>query len=72
MYITNPAQGERHYLHLLLQQIPGVLAFTDLKMSPDGSIQRTYKEAAMKLGLLESDDEWDQCLSETTISLMPK
>ena len=72
MYTTNPAQGERHYLHLLLHHIPGVLEFTDLKMSPDGTIQRTYKEAAMKLGLLESDDKWDQCLSEAEISFMPK
>ena len=72
MYTTNPPQGERHYLYLLLHHIPGALDFTDLKMSPDGTIQRTYKEASMKLSLLESDDEWDQCLSEAAISFMPK
>ena len=69
---TNPSQGERHYLHLLLHHIPGAMSFTDLKVSPDGTIQNTYKEAAMKLGLLESDDEWDQCLSEAAVSFMPK
>ena len=72
MYITNPSQGERHYLHLLLHNIPGAMSFTDLKMSPHGTVQRTYKEAAMALGLLESDEEWDQCLSEAAVSFMPK
>ena len=71
-YTTNPAQGERHYFHLLLHHVSGAMSFTDLKISPDGNIQRTYKEAAMKLGLLESDDEWDHCLSEAAISFMPK
>ena len=72
MYTTNPPQGERHYLHLLLHHIPGAMSFTDLKKSSDGTIQSTFKETAMKLGLLESDDEWDKCLSEAAISFMPK
>ena len=41
-------------------------------MSPDGTIQKTYKEAAMELGLLESDEELDQCLSEAAVSFMPQ
>ena len=53
MYTTNPAQGEWHYLHILLHHIPGAKAFADLKRSPDGTILTTYKEVAMKLGLLE-------------------
>ena len=72
MYTTNPSQGKRHYLHLLLHHIPGAKSFSDLKKSPNGTIQGTYKEAAMKLGLLDSDDEWDQCLSEAAVSFMPK
>ena len=72
MYTTNSSQGERHYLHLLLHHIPGAKSFSDLKKSPDGTIQGTYKEAAMKLGLLDSDDEWDQHLSEAAVSFMPK
>ena len=41
MYTTNPAQGERHYLHLLLHHIPGAMSFSDLRLSPDGTIQKT-------------------------------
>ena len=71
-HTTNPSQGEWHYLHLLLHHIPGAMSFKDLKTSPDGTIQRTYEEAAMKLGLLESDDEWNECFSGASVSFMPK
>ena len=32
----------------------------------------TFKETAIAHGLLESDTEWDNCLSEASISFMPK
>ena len=70
MHTTNPSQGERHYLCLLLNHIPGTMSFSDLKKSPDGTILRTYK--AMKLGLLDSVEEWDECLSDAAVSFMPK
>ena len=72
MYTTNPSQGERHYLHLLLHHVKGATCFTDLKTSPDGVLHRTFKEMALALGLLETDEEWDDCLSEASVSFMPK
>ena len=72
MYTTNPSQGEWHYLHVLLHHVAGAMFFNDLLKSPDGTIQTTFKEAAEKLGLLERDDEWGQCLSETAVSFMPR
>ena len=33
MYTTNPSQGERHYLCILLHHIPGAISFADLKIS---------------------------------------
>ena len=72
LYTTNPSQGERHYLHILLHHIPGATSFEDLKISPDGVLLSTFKETATAYGLLESDTEWDNCLSETSISFMPK
>ena len=72
MCTTNPAQGERCNLCLLLHCIPEAMSYSDLKMSPDGSMQRTFKEAAMKLELIESDDQWDKCLSEAALSFIPK
>ena len=41
-------------------------------MSPDGMLLSTFKETAIAYGLLESDVEWDSCLSEASISFMPK
>ena len=52
--------------------IPGATSFTDLKPSPDGAIHRTFKETALVLGSLESDEEWDHCLLEASVSFMPK
>ena len=72
LYTTNPSQGERHYLHILLHHIPGAKSFEDLKMSPDGMLLSTFKETAIAHGLLESDTEWDNCSSKASISFMPK
>ena len=72
LYTTNPSQGERHYLRILLQHIPDAKSFEDLKLSPDGMLLSTFKETAIAYGLLESDAEWDKCLSEASISFMLK
>ena len=72
LYTTNPSQGERHYLLILLHHIPGAKSFEDLKLSSDGMLLSTFNETAIAYGLLESDTEWDNCLSEASISFMPK
>ena len=41
-------------------------------MSPDGTLLSTFNETAIAYGLLESDAEWDNCLSEASISFMLK
>ena len=71
MYTTNPQQGEKHYL-CILHHIPGAMSFADLKKLPDGTTHKTFKETASAMGLLESDDEWYECMSEAAISFMPK
>ena len=71
VYISNPAQGECYYLRLLLHHIPGAKSYTDLKTS-NGVVNTTFKETALALGLPETDEEWDECLSEAALSFMPK
>ena len=46
LYTTNPSQGERHYLHILLHHILGATSFEDLKISPNGMLLSTFKETA--------------------------
>ena len=73
MYTTSPLQGERHYLQILLHHIPRAMSFTDLRRKlPDGTEEKTFKGTATKFGLLETDEEWDQCLQEASVSFMPK
>ena len=71
MYTTNPSQGERHYLRILLHHIPGAIDYTDLKTSPVGITHSTFKETAIAYGLLETDEEWHECLSEAAVSFLP-
>ena len=71
MYTTNPAQGDRHYLRLLLSHVPGAMSFDDLRTMPDGTQCGSFKETAVMLGLLATDEEWNQCLCEAVSSFMP-
>ena len=71
MYTTNPAQGERHYLRILLHYVPGAMCFKDLQTLPDGFQCESFKETVIRLGLLATDDEWDNCLSEASSSFLP-
>ena len=71
MYTTNPSQGE-HFSCILLPHIPGATDYDDLKPGPDGVIHNTFKEKALALGLLESNDEWDECLKEAATVFMSK
>ena len=71
MYTANPSQGERHYLRTLLHHIPGAICFNDLITDSNGVVHRTFKEAALSYGLLESDIECE-CMSEAALSFMPR
>ena len=71
MYTTNPAQGDRHYLRLLLNHVPGAMCFDDLRTLPDGTQCESYKETAVMFGLLATDNKWNECLAEAMSSFMP-
>ena len=48
------------------------MSYDDLKTTLDGITHTTFKETTIAYGLLESDEEWDQCLSEAAVSFMPQ
>ena len=56
VYTTNAAQGERHYLHLLLHHVPGPMSYANLKTLPNGTKCESFKQTATHLGLLATDD----------------
>ena len=71
VYQANPTEGERFYLRILLHHIPGCKSFEDLRTLSDGTICASFKEAALKKGFLQDDEEWIDCLQEATLSASP-
>ncbi|XP_027158647.1 uncharacterized protein LOC113760290 [Coffea eugenioides] len=67
---AHPIEGERYYLRMLLMHVRKPTSFDDLK-SVDGYISSTYKEAAEVHGLLQVNNGFDECLSETLVYNMP-
>ncbi|KAK3222064.1 hypothetical protein Dsin_009089 [Dipteronia sinensis] len=67
---TNPIEGERYYLRLLLNHIRGPKSFEDLK-TVNGVKTSSFHESALLYGLLESDNSLEQCLQEASLYQMP-
>ena len=65
MYYAHPTSGERFYLRTLLAVVKGATSFENLR-TVNGEVQPTFRQACLKLGLLEDDREWHQCLQEAS------
>ena len=69
LYTAHPREGERFYLRILLGHVRGATSFDDLK-KVDEQVCGTFQEACLRLGLLETDTEWDAAMEEA-VSFMP-
>jgi ATP-dependent DNA helicase PIF1 len=67
---AHSAEGERYYLHVLLNHVTGTASYVDLR-TVDGVTLPTFREAAERRGLLESDNTLVECLTEPALSQMP-
>ncbi|XP_062230031.1 uncharacterized protein LOC133927587 [Phragmites australis] len=67
---AHPAEGERYYLRVLLNHVAGATSYENLRTF-DGVVYPTFREAAEKRGLIESDNNIDDCLTEAEIFHMP-
>ncbi|MCP4486968.1 MAG: hypothetical protein GY820_06565, partial [Gammaproteobacteria bacterium] len=70
MYTVTPREIERFHLRLLLLYTKGAESFDDLK-TVDGQMCASFYDAAREKGLLDTDDEWDRCLTEASSFKMP-
>ena len=70
MVAAHPAEGERYYLRVLLNHVPGATSFEDLK-TVDGQLMPNFREAAEKRGLIEADNTLDDCMTEAELFRMP-
>ncbi|PKA56688.1 ATP-dependent DNA helicase PIF1 [Apostasia shenzhenica] len=67
--LANPVEGERYYLRLLLNHVKGPTSFTDLQTYQN--IQyKSFQDAAIARGLLDSDNNINECLAEAAILKM--
>lgn len=55
---------------MLLHKVKGPTSFNDLR-TVDGELCETYQEACLAMGLLESDNQWDETLNEAKHSKSP-
>ena len=63
MYFVHPTAGEQYYLRMLLNIVCGATSFKNLRTINE-ILYPSFKEACIALGLLQNDEEWDQCLRE--------
>ena len=70
MYAVSPKDLEQYFLRLLLLHTPGAISFEDLR-TVDNVTAQTYQEAAVKRGLVESNDQWIQTMQEAEHTAMP-
>ncbi|CAG8755002.1 13374_t:CDS:2, partial [Cetraspora pellucida] len=63
MYFIHPQAEERYYLHLLLNIVRGAISFSHLR-TVNNIEYPTFKDACEALGMLQNDNEWDECLNE--------
>ncbi|XP_063781211.1 uncharacterized protein LOC134929546 [Pseudophryne corroboree] len=71
LYTVSLKNEERFYLRILLLHVHGAISFHSLR-TVNGVLYDTFKAAAFAHGLLESDDEWDHCLTDAATYLMGK
>jgi hypothetical protein len=67
---AHPAEGEKYYLRVLLNHVPGATSYEDLK-TVDGQEMPSFQEAAEKRGLIEADNTLDESMTEAELSQMP-
>ena len=71
VYSAHPGEGECFYLRMLLSHVTGCTCYQDIRSLPDGTVCPTYKEPARRWGLLDDDQEYDDCLTEISMHAMP-
>jgi hypothetical protein len=68
--LCQSSRGERYYLRVLLNNVPGATSFNDLRIV-DGKILLTFREAVERRNLIEVDNTLDESLTEATEWMMP-
>ena len=66
----SPREAEKFYLRVLLHHVRGATSFENLR-TVHGITRPTFQEACIALGLLENDQQWNDCLIQATAFRLP-
>jgi hypothetical protein len=67
---ANPAEGEHYFFRVLLNHVLGATSWRYLR-TVNGVHYPSFREAAMRRGLIEEDKSLDECLTENSLFQMP-
>ncbi|XP_071914091.1 uncharacterized protein [Coffea arabica] len=70
LVIVKPSKGDKYYLRLLLSHVRAPTSFDDL-LTINGCRMNSFREAALQLGLLESNSYIEETLEEAAGFQMP-
>ena len=70
LHTAQPSEGERFFSYLLLLHVPGAQSFEDLK-TVDGALHDSFRQAALAMGLIDSDEEYEHALAEAAFCQSP-
>jgi hypothetical protein len=70
VYTVHLRNFDCYYLRMLLHKVKGPTSFNDLR-TVDGVLYDTYQAACLAMGLLESDNQWNETLNEAKESDSP-
>jgi hypothetical protein len=71
MYFAHPSAGERYYLRVLLNHVPGATCYDDLKRTDDGVVHPSFRTASVERGLVADDSEVRNTLTELISAAFP-
>ena len=70
VFTVHPNNSEYFYLRVLLHNVRGPISFNNLR-TVNGILHETSRAACNALGLLQNDQHWDDCLSESAVCRSP-
>ncbi|XP_022003222.2 uncharacterized protein LOC110900650 [Helianthus annuus] len=67
IYSASPSLGEAYYLRILLTKVKGPRSFEEIR-TYDGVVYPTFRDTCYARGLLDDDNEYIECIKESTFT----
>ncbi|XP_035841296.1 uncharacterized protein LOC110919253 [Helianthus annuus] len=67
IYSASPSLGEAYYLRILLTKVKGPRSFEEIR-TYDGVVYPTFRDACYARGLLDDDNEYIECIKESSFT----